>query len=86
MKIARETSFLNMNNVYFGILTFVATKTTAAKKPKHPAKDAVLAIGKTAPTIHVQNQLENVVKEVALPRSLIGNISAHTTHTTGPHE
>lgn len=64
----------------------VATKTTAAKKPKHPAKEAVLAIGKTAPTMHVQNQFEKVVKELALPRSLMGNISAQTTHTTGPQE
>ena len=68
------------------VLTTVATNTTAAKNPKQPAKEAVLAMGKTAPTIHVQNQLENVVKELALPRSLMGNISAHTTHTTGPQE
>lgn len=67
-------------------LTQVATNTTAAKKPKQPAKEAVLAIGKTAPTMQVQNQLEKVVTELALPRSLMGNISAHTTHTTGPQE
>ena len=31
----------------------------------------------------VQNQLEKVVKLFALPRSRMGNISAHTTQTTG---
>jgi len=40
----------------------------ANKKPKHPAREAVLAMGKTAPTIVTQNQLENVVRLVALPR------------------
>ena len=69
-----------------GELTIVATNTTAAKKPKHPANEAELAWGNTAPTTVVQNQLENVVKELALPLSRMGNISAHTTHTTGPHE
>jgi hypothetical protein len=61
-------------------------KTTAAKKPKQPANEAVLAMGKMAPTMQVQNQLEKVVREVALPRSLMGNISAQTTQTTGPQE
>ena len=60
--------------------------TTPAKKPKHPASDAVEAMGKMAPTIVVQNQLENVVRLLALPRSRMGNISAQTTQTTGPHE
>ena len=68
------------------LLTKIARNTTPAKKPKHPESEAVLAMGKIAPTIVVQNQFENVVREFALPLSRIGNISAHTTQTTGPQE
>ena len=67
-------------------LTIVPMNTIAAKKPKHPANDAVEAWGNTAPTMVAQNQFEKVDKELAFPRSRMGNISAHTTQTTGPHE